>query len=88
MNYFANKSTRVLLIEDDEVDAVLFRRSLSACRRSYDLRECASMALAIEWLQDNHCDVILLDMHLPDSQGLEGIQEIHQHFADVPIVIA
>ncbi len=77
----------ILLIEDDEADALIFQRSLRACTGNYKLHVCDRIQDALCWLDDNPCDIILLDMSLPDSFGLEGINRIHQRFDELPIVI-
>lgn len=83
----SRKPINVLLIEDDEGDALLFQRSLSASADNYQPQVCGSLSSALCWLESNHCDVILLDLSLPDSYGLDGIAEIHGRFSDVPIVM-
>jgi diguanylate cyclase (GGDEF)-like protein len=77
----------ILLIEDDEADVVCFQRSLSTCTGRYLTHVCDRIEQALSWLDNNHCEVILLDMSLPDCFGLSGIRQIHQRFADLPIVI-
>lgn len=77
----------ILLVEDDEGDALCFQRSLSTCTGKYQTHVCDRIEYALSWLHNNHCEVILLDMSLPDCFGLSGIRQIHQRFPDLPIVI-
>lgn len=77
----------VLLIEDDEADAILFQRSLVGVSSNYRAQVCENLADGLSWLAENPCNVVLLDFSLPDSFGLEGIGSIHKAFPDVPIVM-
>jgi diguanylate cyclase (GGDEF)-like protein len=87
MSDIQQNATQILLVEDDDADAVLFERALSTCAGAYRLQVCSTLAEAVVWLDDHCCDVILLDLSLPDSFGLDGIREIHKLHADLPIVM-
>lgn len=62
-----------LLIVDDSIEAqVLYRRYLIAeTRYEYDIVGFNSGDKALEWCQQTHPDVILLDYLLPDTNGLQ-----------------
>ncbi|NND96171.1 MAG: diguanylate cyclase [Pirellulaceae bacterium] len=77
----------MLLVEDDDADAVLFQRILLTCAGTHQAHVATSLAAALDWLDDHHCDIILLDLSLPDSFGLDGIGKIHQHNPSTPIVV-
>jgi diguanylate cyclase (GGDEF)-like protein len=87
ISHHQQQPMNILLIEDDEADAVCFQRLLSTCTGKYQTHVCDRIEHALHWLDNNHCEVILLDMSLPDCFGLSGIRQIHQRFADLPIVI-
>lgn len=77
-----------LMIEDDAGDAELLREAL---------REESGVRFAIEWverletalgrLQQKPLDVILLDLGLPDSRGLETFTRLHAEAPAVPVII-
>lgn len=78
----------VLLIEDNPGDARLVREHLSdrfgdACR----LHQADSLDSGLRWLNTQTADLILLDLSLPDSQGLETFFSIHAHAPGTPVVI-
>jgi len=80
-------STRILLIEDNPGDARLVEIALRD-----DALDCA--VHAIERLEDSvsildagDVDLILLDLGLPDSQGLEGFHRLRAQAPDIPIII-
>jgi len=78
----------VLLIEDNPGDARLVREHLAerlgaACQ----LHEVPSLASGLRWLDEHRADLVLLDLSLPDSQGLETFLAVHAHAPDTPVVI-
>jgi PAS domain S-box-containing protein len=88
MQVATGKPLRVLIIEDDAVDRMQLERLLA--NSSLDVAEvkCANrLATAIDMLQQSTFDVLLLDLGLPDSQGLESIIQIQTHVPDVPVIV-
>ena len=77
----------VLVIEDDEADALLLRRLVAASSETFHTDVCQTLRDAEQWLQQHDADLILLDQSLPDCHGLEGIDRIRQQHGDVPIVM-
>jgi len=78
----------VLLIEDNPGDARLVREHLgerlgAACQ----LHEAPSLTSGLRWLDEHRTDLILLDLSLPDSQGLDTFLAVHAHAPDTPVVI-
>ncbi|QDV45663.1 Response regulator UvrY [Stieleria neptunia] len=80
-------AAKLLLVEDDDVDALLFQRTLAKCTGCYELEVCATLDSAIEWILSHDCDVVLLDYSLPDSFGIEGLRKLQSRFADLPIIM-
>ncbi|MFF9278995.1 PP2C family protein-serine/threonine phosphatase [Streptomyces griseosporeus] len=76
----------VLLIEDDEADALLVEELVADCTPGMRLTWVRSLAEAREVLIAATPDCVLLDLHLPDSHGLEGVARVRQH-ADVAVVV-
>lgn len=82
------KKIKVLLIEDDPADTRLFQKMLTGGLDSLFTLECAgSLADGMKRLDEVHFDVVLLDLGLPDSFGLETLVKIHTQAARVPVVI-
>lgn len=81
--------TRVLLIEDDAADELLVRRRLSSplLWGSYCLERCDRLETGLERLRRGDYDVLLLDLHLPDSQGLETLRRARAVDSKVPTVV-
>ncbi|MGA2034837.1 MAG: SpoIIE family protein phosphatase [Thermoguttaceae bacterium] len=83
-----NEHVRILLVEDDPDDVWVMRNLLGdRWDGPFDLKQVELLALAIERCADESFDVILLDLGLPDSQGLETFFLMHAQCGDVPIVV-
>ncbi|MFE0674272.1 PP2C family protein-serine/threonine phosphatase [Streptomyces sp. NPDC058867] len=76
----------VLLIEDDDADALLVEELVADCSPGMRLTWVRSLAEAREALTTASPDCVLLDLHLPDSTGLEGVAAVRQ-YADVAVVV-
>ncbi len=87
MGHTSLDAAKILLIEDDEVDALLFQRVLANCTGRYELDVCVTLDSAIQWILNHQCDVVLLDFSLPDSFGIEGLRKLQSRFADLPVVM-
>ena len=79
----------VLLVEDEESDAFLVKTVLRKIEYVYfEITWVKSLELAKEQLILNpHFDVILLDLSLPDSQGLDTVKFARQFAGELPIVV-
>jgi len=79
---------RLLLLEDNPGDLQLCREMLkSANTTSWQLEHAASLADARLTLTDQTFDLIVLNLNLPDSQGLDTFQEVSKLAPQIPIVI-
>ena len=76
---------RILLVEDNDDDALLIRESLSETTLEIDRAERLSTALA--QLTGGKFAAVLLDLSLPDAWGLDTIRRLRAHAAAVPIVV-
>jgi PAS domain S-box-containing protein len=83
-----SKNKKTLLIEDNPGDVRLIEIMLSESPAiKFEMVSADSISSAIELLQKISPDVILLDLNLPDSQGLDSVFKIKSHVGDKPIVI-
>lgn len=81
---------RLLLVEDDAGDASLIKYHLKlAGSVSFSLEWVQSMQQARDYLQqtDKHPDVILLDLSLPDSHGLDTVHQARAAAGELPIIV-
>ena len=83
-----DKSIRVLLIEDNIGDSRLIREMLSEAKDvSFALKHAERLQAGLEQLGQGGIDVVLLDLGLPDSQGLETLDKTYALAPEVPIVV-
>ena len=78
----------VLLIEDSAADAVLLIDDLEMTTgAAYEVTHHVRLADGIHALAQRHTDIVLLDLSLPDSQGIEGLMRIQESAPDVAVVV-
>jgi DNA-binding response OmpR family regulator len=79
--------TRVLLVEDNDVAAKVAAALLArADRRRYSVERAADLRTAAELLCCRPFDVVLLDLNLPDSQGLATFVEV-RCLSKAPVIV-
>jgi GAF domain-containing protein/CheY-like chemotaxis protein len=84
----SDKPIKVLLVEDNPQDALLMRRMLAkAGDDSLDLESADCLSTGLERLAEGGIAVVLLDLSLPDSHGLETFARVHARAPQVPIIV-
>ncbi|MEO0248370.1 MAG: response regulator [candidate division WOR-3 bacterium] len=79
---------RILLVEDNPGDARLLREALAELGAAqFDLVHVERFSEARTYLARGGMDVVLLDMSLPDGEGLELVTQTREAAPEVPIVI-
>lgn len=82
------KSIRVLLIEDNPGDVRLIREALVEARGGdFDLVWVDRLSEGLEHLAAGGADVVLLDLGLPDSLGLETLGRVCDQRLGLPIIV-
>lgn len=76
---------RVLVVEDSALDAAVLDRRLRMLGRPVHISHAASLAVAVDLAPGQ--DLVLLDLGLPDAEGLEGVRTLAELQAEVPIVV-
>jgi diguanylate cyclase (GGDEF)-like protein/PAS domain S-box-containing protein len=77
----------LLVVEDHFGDARLLQEMLKEEGSRTDVIHVESMREAEQYLSGNGVDIILLDLGLPDAQGLEAVQRAHAAAPRVPLVV-
>ncbi len=78
----------VLLVEDNLGDARLLREMLNEqSSHAIELTHVASMSEAEKYLAEHAVDIILLDLGLPDAQGLRAVQRARAAGPGVTLVV-
>ena len=76
---------RVLIIDDEPDIRELLEITLGRMQICTD--SAATIASAKQLLAQNHYDLCLTDMHLPDGKGLELVELIQQQFPRLPVAV-
>ena len=88
MSNIKQKQIKTLLVEDNEGDAFLLKKQLAYGKETqFDLTHVDRLAIAVKLLQRELFDVILLDLSLPDSSGLETFLSLKTIAPHLPIVL-
>ena len=84
----AEPNYRVLLVEDNEDHIYIFQTYLSLVESvSLGTMVVPRLEDALEMTRENNIDIILLDLMLPDSKGLDTFTKYHQSYPDIPVVV-
>ena len=82
------KPIEILLIEDNPGDARLIGEMLVETRSAlFELKWADRLSSGLEYLEAGGFDVVLLDLSLPDSFGLNTLAKVHAQAPQVPIVV-
>lgn len=78
----------ILLIEDNSDDRFLLKKLLSfGSLRDWKILEAVRIAEALDLIQQQTPDIILLDLSLPDSYGEESFFKVKRNAGNIPIII-
>src|SRR5437764_4694785 len=77
----------VLLVEDNPADARLVREMLKAVRPSLALTHVTRLDDALEHLRTHGFSAVLLDLTLPDSEGMDTLVRARDQAPQTPIVV-
>ena len=87
----AGPAARILYVEDEELNRALLRavlgRSPDLRLRSAALVEARTLAQARAILTEKELDIVLLDVRLPDGNGLDLLREIKSRTPDLGVVV-
>lgn len=84
----SEQQIQVLLVEDNPTDALLVREELeSVIGVAFVVTRAEDLRGALLHLKTSPFDVVLLDLGLPDSDGLETFDNLHRQFRAVPVII-
>src|SRR5262249_27306929 len=81
------ESTAVLLVEDDPAFAQLAARMIGSIAPDYRVDHEPTLERALERLDHERYDAVLLDLGLPDSEGLDTLVACGRRAPSLPIVV-
>ncbi|MBP9093944.1 hybrid sensor histidine kinase/response regulator [bacterium] len=78
----------VFMVEDDKFYCEYVKRLLASRKQpQFDVQWASDMAEAMRYLKEVTPDVVLLDLNLPDSRGLESLSRVRESADGCPIII-
>ncbi len=81
-------SIHILLIEDNPLDVILLKDTLTQDPFAiFELDVVERLKDGISFLQKNSVDIILLDLGLPDSSGLDTFFNVHSVVPEIPVIV-
>src|SRR5262245_16584168 len=79
---------RILLVEDSPGDRRLFQELLAEITTTrFELVNVGRLAEALERLKNESFHIILTDLSLPDSQGLEASRALHDTAPTTAVIV-
>jgi sigma-B regulation protein RsbU (phosphoserine phosphatase) len=77
----------ILLVEDNMGDARLFQELLAEARSAFSIEHVRKLSEAIERLTRGGIDVVMSDLSLPDTHGLDTFQKLREAAPQVPVIV-
>ncbi len=83
-----SEEVRILVVEDNPADTDLIREALPETGPvSFRIESVARLAEALARMASKAIDLVLLDLGLPDSHGLQTLQKLRQAAPDIPVIV-
>jgi len=83
-----NEIIKVLILEDNPDDFFILKEALESSENmDFEISHVHRLARAISVMHEKPVDVVILDLQVPDSIGLETFLSFHGKFPHIPVVI-
>ena len=83
----SSRRTKVLLIEDDPLHAQIIAGFLQTDTGSVELTVVERLSDGLARVAQGEIDLVLLDLGLPDSEGLATFAQLHEFAPRLPIIV-
>lgn len=79
---------KILIIDDNAKNSNLIKGMLSEIQDvKFQIKRATCLATGLKYLDNNNFDAVLLDLLLPDSQGIDTFNVLKSKFPNIPIII-
>jgi len=75
---------KLLLVEDDELTSELIYKYLSEC--NFNVTPVFTATDCVSYIKNEHYDILILDLNLPDFTGYEVLKSIKQ-ISSIPVIV-
>lgn len=76
----AHKTFHILLVDDNAVNLLVARMMLKKCFPKADITQASSGQEALDYLVQQHFDIVLMDMVMPEMDGMQATQAIRHNY--------
>jgi two-component system, NtrC family, response regulator AtoC len=78
-------SAHILIADDDEVSCQLFAETLEA--EGYRVEQATSGESALSRLGEETPDLLIIDVRMPGTSGLEVTRVVHEKYPSLPVIV-
>ncbi|MGA7714016.1 MAG: response regulator [Rhizomicrobium sp.] len=82
-----SEASKILIVDDDEVVRLSYRRSLQAANSNVEIEAAINGADALEALERKSFDVVLLDLRMPGMDGMSVLKAIKRDWPTSGVVV-
>lgn len=80
----ANKSITILIAEDEESNFLLLKTIL---KRYCNILHAKTGKELLEIYKEQHADLILMDIKMPEMNGIDALKEIRKFDTEIPVIM-
>jgi two-component system, NtrC family, response regulator AtoC len=78
-------SARILIADDDEISCQLFAEALEM--EGFQVEQAASGDAALARLREAVHDLLIIDVRMPGTSGLEATRIVHEKYPSLPVIV-
>ena len=75
---------RILVVDDESSHRQMIEAVLSA--EGYEIAQADDGRVAIEAVEDKFYDLLIMDVRMPNVDGIQALQKIKQISPDIPVI--
>ncbi|MFQ3646805.1 MAG: hybrid sensor histidine kinase/response regulator [Anaerolineae bacterium] len=83
MHPTSHTQARILVVDDQRDNVEMLQRIL----RQYEVHTASNGRAALAKLEQEHYDLVMLDIMMPELGGIETLQHIRQHYSDIELPV-
>ena len=83
------KKLNILLIEDDRIEVIKLKRSISNKFEDCEVKLAGNGKEALDYLENYEPNIVLLDLNMPDTNGIEFLTIVKNNYdlKHIPIIV-
>jgi PAS domain S-box-containing protein len=78
---------KILLVEDNPGDVMLLNEMLKREELQFEMTANSSLGEAVESLSSGGYELLILDLMLPDSTGIETLISVKKYCSSIPVIV-